>query len=121
MKPIISAVSVTLGVIAGILATTSWWIAPSPKKYESTKSYFFEQLKKQSDLEVIRDIEDVERVRDGVVELKNSRQLELADLERLLAGYSVVLPQFPIDAKGENPQKKVAEAILFVDGLITDA
>ena len=91
-----------------------------PEKYESTKSFFFEDLKSQIDLGVVKDIEDVEMVRHGVVETKDSKELASADLEGLLAEYGVV-SRFLFDSKDEKSQDKRAGHIHLVKKLIKEA
>ncbi len=82
-------------IMAAAAIITSIWtmftIAPSLGKYESVKSSFFEELERQMGLGTIEDIGDVETVRLGVAELKNSRRLESAEIEELLAQLRVVI------------------------------
>lgn len=106
--------------IAAILASilTIRGVAPLPEKYESVKSFFFEELKRQTDFGAMKSVGDVETIKRGVVEMKGSRQLASADLEGLLAEYRVVFSRFLIDSENGGSREERAENIEFIDKLI---
>lgn len=111
-------------IMAVVAIATAIWsmftVVPSPGKYESVKSSFFEELERQMDLGTIEDIGDVERVRLGVAELKNSRQLEVAGIETLLAQLRVVLGQSAFGPESNDSREQAAEYINLVDRLIDE-
>lgn len=77
----------------------------SRRDYESVKSFFFEELERQMDLGTIKSIDDVERVRLGVAEIRNLKQFESAKMETLLAEFWVLHGQLAFDSEGNDSRE----------------
>lgn len=114
MKILVAVGALTIsGIIVYYVISGVITLVPKRETYDWTKMRFFEQLDTEISLGTLRDVKDIERVRDGIARSLESTQLRSDDLESLLKEYSV---QTRWDEESDDTTQR--ERIQTVNGLI---
>ncbi|MBA7495119.1 hypothetical protein ES702_05698 [subsurface metagenome] len=101
-----------LGALYGAAVAVSIYVFILPqtqKRYESSQSYFFEELNRQIVMGLVKTPDDVADIQEFVSKKKNSPRLASASLRELLGQYLLVVTTF--GKRTEDQRKEEAQLV----------